>query len=108
MQFLVANESRNKFIKNLALNCKGNTLVLFQYVEKHGIPLYEAIKAKAVDKNIYIVHGGIETLDREDIRKNTELGDNTIIVASYATFSTGEVPPCGSAAPNALCRTLTT
>lgn len=89
MQFLVANESRNKFIKNLALNCKGNTLVLFQYVEKHGIPLYESIKAKAVDKNIYIVHGGIETLDREDIRKNTELGDNTIIVASYATFSTG-------------------
>ena len=89
MEFLVLNEARNKFIRNLALSCKGNTLVLFQFVEKHGIPLYEDIKARAPDKNVYVVHGGIETLDREDIRKNTELGDNTIIVASYATFSTG-------------------
>lgn len=89
MQFLISNESRNKFIRNLAVNCKGNTLVLFQFVEKHGIPLYEMIKEKALDKIVYIVHGGIDTLDREDIRKNTELGDNTIIVASYATFSTG-------------------
>jgi superfamily II DNA or RNA helicase len=89
MEFLVLNEARNKFIRNLALSCKGNTLVLFQFVEKHGIPLYEDIKTKAPDKNVYIVHGGVETLDREDIRKNTELDTNTIIVASYATFSTG-------------------
>ena len=89
MQWLIANEDRNKFIRNLAVSCTGNTLVLFQFVDKHGIPLYEAIKAKAPEKNVYIVHGGIDTLDREDIRKNTELGDNTIIVASYATFSTG-------------------
>ena len=89
MEFLVLNEARNKFIRNLALSCKGNTLVLFQFVEKHGVPLYEDIKAKAPDKNVYIVHGGVETLDREDIRKNAELDANTIIVASYATFSTG-------------------
>jgi superfamily II DNA or RNA helicase len=89
MQFLIANESRNKFIRNLALNCKGNTLVLFQFVEKHGAVLYDMIRTKAPDKNVYFVHGGVETLDREDIRKNTELSDNTIIVASYATFSTG-------------------
>lgn len=47
------------------------------------------IKTKAPDKTVYFVHGGVDTLDREDIRKNTELDDNTIIVASYATFSTG-------------------
>ena len=89
MQFLIAHEARNKFIRNLALNCKGNTLVLFQFVEKHGAVLYDMIRTKAPDKNVYFVHGGVETLDREDIRKNTELSDNTIIVASYATFSTG-------------------
>ena len=89
MDFLVQNQARNKFIRNLAVSCAGNTLVLFQYVEKHGIPLYEAIKAKAPDKNVYIVHGGVDTLDRETIRKDTEHGTNTIIVASYATFSTG-------------------
>jgi superfamily II DNA or RNA helicase len=89
MQFIIANEDRNRFISNLAINCKGNTLVLFQYVEKHGAILFDLIKNKVPDKNVYFVHGGVDTLDREDIRKNTELGDNTIIVASYATFSTG-------------------
>ena len=47
------------------------------------------IRTKVPDKTVYFVHGGVETLDSEDIRKNTELSDNTIIVASYATFSTG-------------------
>ena len=89
MEFLIQNEARNKFIRNLAVSCKGNTLVLFQFVEKHGIPLYEAIKAKAVDKQVHIVHGGVDTLDREAIRKDAEKDANTIIVASYATFSTG-------------------
>jgi len=89
MQFLIANEARNKFIRNLAINCKGNTLVLFQFVEKHGAILYDMIRTKAPDKNVYFIHGGVNTLDREDVRKNTELDSNTIIVASYATFSTG-------------------
>jgi superfamily II DNA or RNA helicase len=89
MDFLISNEDRNKFLRNLAIQCKGNTLVLFQYVEKHGAVLYDMIKTKAPDKTVYFVHGGVDTLDREDIRKNTELNDNTIIVASYATFSTG-------------------
>ena len=89
MEFLVTNDTRNKFIRNLAISCKGNTLVLFQFVEKHGIPLYEAIKAKTADKQVYIVHGGVDTLDREAIRKDAEKDTNTIIVASYATFSTG-------------------
>ena len=40
MDWLVANEQRNKFIRNLALASDGNTLVLFQYVEKHGKVLY--------------------------------------------------------------------
>ena len=89
MQFVIAHQARNKFIRNLALNCKGNTLVLFQYVEKHGAILYDMIRTKDTTKQVYFVHGGVETLAREDIRKNTELSDNTIIVASYATFSTG-------------------
>lgn len=89
MDFIVQHYPRNKFIRNLALNCKGNTLVLFQYVEKHGKVLFDMIQEKAQDKNVYIVYGGVDTLEREKIRKDTEKGDNTIIVASYATFSTG-------------------
>ena len=36
---------RNKFIKNLTLSLEGNTLLLFQFVEKHGKKLYEIINS---------------------------------------------------------------
>ena len=90
MDFLVGNESRNKFIRNLAVNSKGNTLVLFQYVEKHGKVLYDLIKDKVHDKRkVFFVYGGTDTSDREAIRHITEDEDDAIIIASYGTFSTG-------------------
>ena len=90
MDWLVTHPGRNRFIRNLALAQTGNTLVLFQYVEKHGIPLHEMIQNKAAEgRRIFIVHGGTETEDREAIRAITEKENNAIIVASYGTFSTG-------------------
>jgi superfamily II DNA or RNA helicase len=89
MDFLCGYEPRNKFIRNLALNQKGNSLVLFQYVEKHGAILFDLIKIKAGDRKVFFVFGGTETADREDIRRITELENDAIIVASYGTFSTG-------------------
>ena len=89
MDYIVTHERRNKFLTNLALDRKGNTLVLFQYVEKHGKPLHEQIKAKSKNRKVFFVYGGTETDDRERIRAITEKLDNTIIVASYGTFSTG-------------------
>jgi superfamily II DNA or RNA helicase len=90
MDFIVSNEARNKFIRNLAVKSEGNTLVLFQYVEKHGKVLYEAIKNKAHDKRkIFFVYGGTETSDRESIRHITEGESDAIIIASFGTFSTG-------------------
>ena len=58
MDFLVTNDARNKFIVNLAADLKGNTLVLYQFVQKHGIPLYEDLNNK-VDgsKDIWFVSG---------------------------------------------------
>jgi len=89
MDFLCGYEPRNKFIRNLALKQTGNSLVLFQYVEKHGQILFDMIKAKAGDRKVFFVFGGTETADREDIRRITELETDAIIVASYGTFSTG-------------------
>jgi superfamily II DNA or RNA helicase len=90
MDWLVANENRNKFIRNLAIKSTGNTLVLFQYVEKHGKILYEMIKEKAHDtRKIFFVYGGTETSDRESIRHITEGEEDAIIIASFGTFSTG-------------------
>lgn len=90
IKYILENNSRNQFIKNLALDQKGNTLVLFQMVERHGQPLYDLI-AKDADSNrkVFFVHGGIETDDRENIRKIVESQKNAIIVASFGTFSTG-------------------
>ena len=90
MDWLVSCEARNKFIRNLAVNSKGNTLVLFQYVEKHGKVLYDLIKNKVHDKRkVFFVYGGTETTDREAIRHITEGENDAIIIASFGTFSTG-------------------
>jgi hypothetical protein len=90
MDYLVRLESRNKFIRNLALSLNGNTLLLFQYVEKHGKELYTQLKLQAGDsRSVYYVSGEIDGEEREEIRKIVETEQNAIIVASYGTFSTG-------------------
>jgi superfamily II DNA or RNA helicase len=90
IQYLISHEQRNKFIKNLALDLKGNTLVLFARVEAHGAVLYEKINNdKRDDRKVFFVHGGVDTEERELVREITERENNAIIVASYGTFSTG-------------------
>lgn len=89
MDFLVQHEPRNKFIRNLAIDQQGNTLVLFQYVEKHGKILIDMIKSKSADRKVFFIYGGTETQQREEARQITENEKDAIIVASYGTFSTG-------------------
>ena len=89
VQYIINHERRNKFIRNLALDLKGNTLVLFQRVEGHGQPLYDLINTNVEDRHVFFVHGGVDTEDRENVREITEKENNAIIVASYGTFSTG-------------------
>ena len=90
IEYLITHEQRNKFITNLSLDLKGNTLVLFSRVEAHGAVLYEKInKNKRGNRKVFFVHGGVDTEQRELIREITEKEKNAIIVASYGTFSTG-------------------
>ena len=90
IDFLVASDKRNKFIKNLSLSLKGNTLLLFQYIEKHGNILYKIIQDEiSTGRKVYFVHGGVEAEDRENIRMLVEMENDSIIIASYGTFSTG-------------------
>lgn len=90
IQYLINHEQRNNFIKNLAIDLKGNTLILYSRVEAHGLPLFELInKFKSEDRKCFFVHGGVDTEDREEVRAITEKEDNAIIIASYGTFSTG-------------------
>jgi superfamily II DNA or RNA helicase len=91
IQYLIACEPRNKFIKNLAVSMNKNTLVLYQMVEKHGKILYNMIQSteKLGNRKVFFVHGGTETEDRENIRKIMETENDAIVVASFGTFSTG-------------------
>ena len=90
MDFIVRNEKRNRFINNLVQSLDGNTLVLFQYVEKHGKQLYSLINSKvSKGRKVFFVFGGTDAETRESIRSITEQEDNAIIIASYGTFSTG-------------------
>ena len=88
MDYLVSNEKRNKYIRNLVTGLQGNTLVLCQYVEKHGVILQKLIEEKS-DKQVFFVYGGVAAEEREKIRFITEKSEGAIIVASYGTFSTG-------------------
>jgi superfamily II DNA or RNA helicase len=87
IDFLVENQLRNQFIVNLAEQLKGNTLILYQLVEKQGEVLYNMLSSSA--KDVFFISGNVDGLIREDIRQAVETKDNCIIVASYGTFSTG-------------------
>ena len=91
VKYIIGHERRNNFIKNLALDLKGNTLILYARVEGHGEPLYNLINNNNVIENrrVFFIHGGVDTEEREEVREITERENNAIIVASYGTFSTG-------------------
>jgi superfamily II DNA or RNA helicase len=96
LQFLGEHERRNEFIAGLLMHLKGNTLCLYQLVEKHGKPLYEQVqKAKNEGffddrmRKLFFIYGNTSTTEREEIRSVVENETNSITIASYGTFSTG-------------------
>jgi len=90
IEYLVLNDARNRFISNLAISLEGNTLVLFQYVDKHGRILHKLISDRVgVDRKVFFVSGETDVDIREEIRKIVEQETQAIIVASFGTFSTG-------------------
>ena len=89
VDLIVRDERRNKFIVDLTKHLTGNTLVLFQFVEKHGDVLHTMINTSLTDRKVFYVYGGTDTQTREEIRSITEKEKDAVIVASYGTFSTG-------------------
>jgi len=89
LDFIVANDKRNKFIKNLVLSLKGNTLVFFNFVDKHGKVLFDLVKSECKGRNVHFISGDVNALAREEIRKSVENDRDCIIFASSGTSSTG-------------------
>lgn len=90
VEHVVNLENRRKFIKNLVLSLKGNTVVLFNLVEKHGKQLYDELKSAAPDgRRVYFIYGGVAGEDRERIRQILSTDKDAILVGSLGTVSTG-------------------
>jgi superfamily II DNA or RNA helicase len=91
MDFILSCPERDDVIAGIVSKLRGNTVVLFQYVEKHGVRLYEAIRRACPDRPIYLVHGklGLSEGDREEMRRSIAAETDCVVVASYGTFSTG-------------------
>ena len=90
VDYIVTSKRRNTFITNLVQGLNGNSLVMFQFVEKHGKVLYDMVKeAVGQDRKVFYVSGEVDASDREKIRSIVEKEKDAIIVASLGTFSTG-------------------
>lgn len=88
LDFIVQNRARNNFLANLTGDVKGNTLVFFNFVDKHGKVLYNMIKDRFPDKKVFFVHGGVDGEIRNEIRAEFEKNDDCIGIVSYGTFQT--------------------
>ena len=93
IDYLVTNQSRNKMIADIAVRCSGTTLILFNFVHKHGSVLYEMINNIILSSNgtrpVRFIHGGVDVDDREAVRTLADTTEDCIIIASSSIFSTG-------------------
>ena len=83
IEYLISHEQRNKFITNLSLDLKGNTLVLYSRVEAHGAVLYEKINSNKGENRKVFYNGGIVLKKRTS--KNGKR-KRILSSSSYGTF----------------------
>ena len=63
---------------------------MFNYIEKHGVPLFNAIQDNITSPGkVFFVYGGTNVNDRELVRAQVEKETNAIVVASVGVYSTG-------------------
>jgi superfamily II DNA or RNA helicase len=89
-KLVINSEKRLDFVLKFILKTSRNSLVLFQSVgEGYGKRLYEGIREKTPDKEVYYIDGDTDPDKREVFIKRMEEGTNKILVASFGTLSTG-------------------
>lgn len=94
VKHIISNQARNQFIANLAKACSGNTLILYNFVQKHGNLIHEKLlKTIPPNRKVYYIHGGVEADEREAIRKIVETEEDAVILATSSLMSTGTNMP---------------
>lgn len=75
--FICSHNRRNKFIKKLAIDLKGNTIILFQRKE-HGKELFNMIKEDY--DHVFYIDGDTPATEREKIRLYLDTVDRKSVV----------------------------
>lgn len=88
VDFIITREKRNQFLLDLCNSITGNKLILFQFVEKHGKPLFKLFDENATDPTFFIA-GEVDGLIRNQIRKDVNNHTGSNLIASYGTTQTG-------------------
>lgn len=87
--YIESHRLRLKYLSALSLGLNGNTIMLFKHTE-YGKTLFNFLQKHVGDnRNVYYIDKDIKGKDRNKIRKKIESEPNSIIVASYGTFSVG-------------------
>lgn len=74
IDYILEHKGRNKLLVKLAMNQKKNTLMLFNYVDRHGKLLLTDLQAQADQhlKKIYFIYQKVKGDEREMIRKTLD------------------------------------
>jgi superfamily II DNA or RNA helicase len=89
-KLVINSENRLDFIIDFILKTSKNSLVLFQSVgEGYGKRIYERIRERTAEKEVYYIDGDTDPNNREIFIKRMEEETNRILVASFGTLSTG-------------------
>jgi superfamily II DNA or RNA helicase len=89
-KLVVNSDKRLNFVLNFIIKTSRNSLVLFHSVgEGYGKKIYEGIREKTSEKEVYYIDGDTDPDKREIFIKKMEEDTNKILVASFGTLSTG-------------------
>lgn len=71
IDYIINNERRNQYLIDTAFATESNTLMLFNFVEKHGKMLLEKMMPfqDKYCKRVYFIYGGVKGDEREEIRQ---------------------------------------
>jgi superfamily II DNA or RNA helicase len=83
------NPFRLNVMREITNYVKGNVLFLVGMVEREGAMLKEYLEKNSEEKEIVFLHGASKVEEREYWRKECEVRNNVVLIATYGIFQQG-------------------